>query len=296
MLAGQYNKLIVDRQTPLGYSLKDGDEEYFLHEAEVTEELEIGSEVDVFMYYDSKKRLTATMQKPKITTTQFGWVEVVDHKNDLGLFVDIGINKQILIAPSDLPIYQHLWPQVGDFVYCILKESLSNYLFAIVARPSEFGDVVQAAQPSLHGKKIKATVIRTGKIGTNVITEEGYLGFIHESERREEPRLGEVIEGRVVRVKENGELNISLIPQKEISIGDDSTVIYDYLVERNGSMPFTDKSAPEDIKRVFKMSKASFKRALGRLMKEGKAYQDGEWTYLKQEAVEVEAVQEDSVE
>ena len=130
---------------------------------------------------------------------------------------------------------------------------------------------------------MKARVIRTGKIGTNVITEEGYMGFIHESERREEPRLGEVVEGRVVRVKENGEFNMSLIPQKEFAIGEDAEVIFDYLMGRRGAMPFCDKSEPDDIRRVFKMSKASFKRALGHLMKEGKVYQEDGWTYLKEE-------------
>lgn len=257
MLAGKFHEMKVERQTPLGYTLSLDGEEYFLHQAEVTRELEIGEEVEVFLYYDAKKRLTATMHEPKVTTEQFGWVEVVSVRDELGIFVDIGINKNILIAPSDLPIYQHLWPQVGDYVYCYLKESLSNYLFAIIARPSEFGGIKHEAPQSLHGKKIKARVIRTGKVGTNVITEEGYMGFIHESERREEPRLGEMIEGRVVRVKENGELNISLIPQKEFAISEDAEVILNYLMSRRGAMPFYDKSEPDDIRRVFKMSKAS---------------------------------------
>lgn len=283
MLAGKFHEMKVERQTPLGYTLSLDGEEYFLHQAEVTKDLEIGQDVEVFLYYDAKKRLTATMQEPKITTEQFGWVEVVSVRNELGIFVDIGINKQILIAPSDLPIYEHLWPQVGDYVYCYLKESLSNYLFAIIARPSEFEGIKEEAPQSLHGKKIQARVIRTGKVGTNVITEEGYMGFIHESERREEPRLGEMIEGRVVRVKENGELNISLIPQKEFAIVEDADVILDYLMSRRGAMPFYDKSEPDDIRRVFKMSKASFKRALGTLMKQGKVYQEEGWTYLKEE-------------
>jgi len=283
MLAGKFHEMKVERQTPLGYTLSLDGEEYFLHQAEVTKELEIGQDVEVFLYYDAKKRLTATMQEPKITTEQFGWVEVVSVRNELGIFVDIGINKQILIAPSDLPIYEHLWPQVGDYVYCYLKESLSNYLFAIIARPSEFEGIKEEAPQSLHGKQVQARVIRTGKVGTNVITEEGYMGFIHESERREEPRLGEMIEGRVVRVKENGELNISLIPQKEFAIVEDADVILDYLMSRRGAMPFYDKSEPDDIRRVFKMSKASFKRALGTLMKQGKVYQEEGWTYLKEE-------------
>ncbi len=288
MLAGKFHEMKVERQTPLGYTLSLDGEEYFLHQAEVTRELEIGEEVEVFLYYDAKKRLTATMHEPKVTTEQFGWVEVVSVRDELGIFVDIGINKNILIAPSDLPIYQHLWPQVGDYVYCYLKESLSNYLFAIIARPSEFGGIKHEAPQSLHGKKIKARVIRTGKVGTNVITEEGYMGFIHESERREEPRLGEMIEGRVVRVKENGELNISLIPQKEFAISEDAEVILNYLMSRRGAMPFYDKSEPDDIRRVFKMSKASFKRALGSLMKQGKVYQEEGWTYLKEDDTEEE--------
>ena len=37
--------------------------------------------------------------------------------------------------------------------------------------------------------------------------------------------------------------------------------------ERGGAMPFWDKSHPEDIKERFNMSKAAFKRALGKLMK-----------------------------
>lgn len=284
MLAGKFHEMKVERQTPLGYTLMLDGEEFFLHQAEVTHPIEVGETIEVFVYYDAKKRLTATMQEPAVTTEEFGWVEVVDVRKDLGVFVDIGINKNILIAPSDLPIFESLWPQVGDYVYCYLKESQSNYLFAILARPQEFGGVKEEAPQSLHGKKVKARVIRTGKIGTNVITEEGYMGFIHESERREEPRLGEVVEGRVVRVKDNGEFNMSLIPQKEFAIVEDSDIILEYLMGRRGAMPFYDKSEPDDIRRVFKMSKASFKRALGRLMKEGKIYQEDGWTYLKEDA------------
>ena len=143
--------------------------------------------------------------------------------------------------------------------------------------------MMQIAPQTLYGKQVKATVIRTGKIGTNIMTEEGYLGFIHESERREEPRLGEIIEGRVIRVKDDGQINVSLIPQKEIAMTKDSEMILNYLRSCQGAMPFYDKSEPDEIRQVFKISKASFKRALGKLMKEGKIYQEAEWTYLKDE-------------
>jgi len=285
MLAGNYHDMEVIRQTPLGYILELKHEEYFLHQAEVVGTVEIGQTVKAFLYYDSNKRLTATLQKPKITIDQFDWVKVVSVRKNLGVFVDIGINKEILIPPSDLPIFEALWPQENDFIYCCLKESLSNYLFAKIAKPNDFEIKKQEAPETLKGKKIKATVIRTGKIGTNIITEEGYMGFIHESERREEPRLGEVIEGRVVRVKENGEINVSLVPQKELVMSEDSQIILGYLKGRRGSMPFSDKSEPETIRHTFKMSKASFKRALGKLMKEGLVYQKDGLTYLKDDDI-----------
>ena len=60
-------------------------------------------------------------------------------------------------------------------------------------------------------------------------------------------------------------------------------MIMEYLMSRRGAMPFYDKSEPDDIRRVFKMSKASFKRALGTLMKQGKVYQEEGWTYLKED-------------
>jgi len=282
MLAGNYHEMQVVRQTPLGYTLTLNDEEYFLHEAEATKPLAEGQAVKAFLYYDSKKRLTATMKEAKIAIEQYGWVKVVNVRPSLGVFVDIGINKEILIAPSDLPIFESLWPQVDDFVYCCLKESQQNYLFAVVAKPKDFEKEKQVAPQSLNGKKIRATVIRTGKIGTNIITDKGYMGFIHESERKEEPRLGEVIEGRVVRVKDDGEINVSLIPQKELAMVEDSDIILDYLQNHQGKMPFHDKSDPDDIRQTFKISKASFKRAIGKLMKEGKIYQEDGWTYLKE--------------
>ena len=288
MLAGQYQTLKVDRLSPLGYVLSDGVEEYFLHQAEADKKLEPNEMVDVFLYFDSKRRLTATMNKPKITTEQFGWVEVAEVNLQLGVFIEIGINKQILIAPSELPIFQDLWPQVGDMLYCRLKVTGTNYLMGVLARPNEFLEIIENATPDMQSKQVEARVIRTGKIGTNVITTDNVLGFVHESERRGEPRLGEIVTGRVVRVKDDGELNISLVAQKEIIILDDSKTIMDYLEQRNGAMPYGDKTYPEDIKRVFKMSKSSFKRALGTLMKQGKVYQENGWTYVKEEEVQTQ--------
>ena len=86
---------------------------------------------------------------------------------------------------------------------------------------------------------------------------------------------------RVIDVKDDGNLNVSFLPLKQDKMQDDAEVILEYLAVRNGAIPFWDKSQPEEIKDRFNMSKASFKRALGKLMKENQVYQEEGWTYLK---------------
>ena len=91
--------------------------------------------------------------------------------------------------------------------------------------------------------------------------------FVHESERKHEPRLGEAVEVRIIGHNEKGELNGSFLPLAHERLDEDGQVIFDLLVEYDGELPFWDKSSPEAIKEVFNMSKGSFKRAIGHLYK-----------------------------
>src|SRR5690625_4677428 len=113
-----------------------------------------------------------------------------------------------------------------------------------------------------------------------MITDNTERGFIHHTEREVEPRLGEYVTGRVIEVKEDGTLNVSLLPLKHERMADDATKILSYLEESAGEMTFTDRSDPEEIRATFHMSKSAFKRALGRLMKEKKIEQRDGKTFL----------------
>lgn len=139
------------------------------------------------------------------------------------------------------------------------------------------------AQNHLKGGDISGRVYRSTKVGSFIISEEGYRGFIHHTERKEEPRLGEWVKGRIIEVKEDGTVNVSLRPVKQEGMEQDAEDILNYIKEQGGSIPFTDKSDPEEIKQVFKISKASFKRALGKLMKEGLVEQKDGRTLIKEQ-------------
>ncbi|MGG3469793.1 S1-like domain-containing RNA-binding protein [Neobacillus pocheonensis] len=282
-LIGQTTTLSVARQAAFGYFLTDGNEDVLLHKNETHQEFEEGDEVEVFLYVDAEGRTSASTNIPEIAVGKYAWVKVTDTNPDLGVFLNIGLQKDILLGRDDLPSYRSVWPMVGDFVYITLKVTRNYLLYAKLASDQVIQSISTKASRSDFNKNVQGHIYRTAKVGSWIYTIEGFKGFIHESQRNQEPRLGEKVEGRIIDIKEDGTINVSMLARKEESQDLDATKIYEYLMSRNGAMPFNDKSMPEEIQERFNLSKAAFKRALGKLMKEGKVYQEGSWTYAKKD-------------
>lgn len=282
-LVGRVTQLTVARQAEFGFFLTDGNEDVLLHKNETNGDFEIGETIEVFLYPDSHGRISATTSIPEIAVGTYGWVKVVDSKSGIGVFLDIGLKKDLLLGEEDLPKHRTVWPNVGDMLYVTLRVNRNYLLYARLASDQVIQSISAKATRNDFNKNVQGYIYRTAKVGSWIYTIEGYKGFIHESQRLEEPRLGEKVEGRVIDVKEDGTINVSLIARKEEALELDAVSIYEYLISRNGAMPYTDKSMPEDIQERFNLSKGAFKRALGKLMKEGKIYQEGSWTYVKKE-------------
>lgn len=278
---GRTVELTVARITEFGYFLTDGQEDVLLHRNETNQELEEEEKVKVFLYVDSRGRQTATTTMPAVTVGEYAWVPVVDVMPDTGVFLDIGISKDILLGRDDLPVFESVWPQKGDMVYITLRVNRNNLIYARLASDQIIQEISSPATRQDFNKNVHGYIYRTARVGSWMITAEGFKGFIHESQRITEPRVGEKVEGRIIDIKEDGTVNISLMPRKQEALDQDAEKILAYLDSRNGAMPYSDKSMAEDINDRFGLSKSSFKRALGRLMKEGRVYQEKGWTYKK---------------
>lgn len=282
-LVGQVTTLTVARKAPFGFFLTDGHEDVLLHINESDRELEEGECLEVFLYPDSHGRISATTVIPKVLAGKYNWVKVNDIKPGIGVFLDIGIQKDLLLGEEDLPAHKSVWPAIGDMLYVTLRVNRNYRMYAKLASDQVIGSISTKATHKDFNKNVQGQIYRTAKVGSWVYTIEGFKGFIHESQRITEPRLGEKVEGRIIDIKEDGTINMSLLARKEEALDLDANKIYEYLVSRNGAMPFSDKSMPEDIQERFQLSKAAFKRALGKLFKEGKIYQEGNWTYAKKD-------------
>lgn len=276
--------LKVAREVDFGYFLTNGTEEVLLHKSEQKGKLQLEEDVRVFLYLEKLGRLAATMAIPVVQIGTYGWCKVVEVKESLGVFVNIGISKDILIYKDDLPKLREVWPVVGGRLYITLKTDKNGRLLGKLATETVMEKQFKKADRSVFNQNVRGYVYRTLYSGSFIITEEGYRGFIHHSQRKTEPHLGDEVSGRVIDVKEDGTINVSLLKRGYESIAEDAEKIFMYLQERGGRMPYTDKSQPEDIEKRFAMSKGAFKRALGRLMKEGKIDQEDGWTHIKKQS------------
>lgn len=253
-------------------------------EIEGDQEFEIGEEVLVFIYPNRSGELFATPKIPSITADKFGYAEVSEVNRD-GAYLEIGSPREILIPWLDLPRMKEVWPQVGDKVYATIRVEADDQMFGRLINETEVDEKFQPLQKedyeTLGNKWLKGRPYRLLRVGTFILSEEGYKVFVHETEREQEPRLGQDVSFRVIGINEKGEVNGSFLEKAYKRLATDGERIVEHMQMNGDMMEFTDKSTPEDIKATFNLSKGQFKRALGGLLKEGKiVFEDGA-TYLK---------------
>lgn len=240
-----------------------------MNQSEVEEDdtLEIGEEYSFFIYPNRSGELFATQNMPDVTTDKYEFVKVLKVDRD-GARVDVGLPREVLIPWEDLPKVKELWPQHGDRVLVTLRIDSNRQMFARLASETIVERMFTPIDnDEMQNETVIARPYRLLKVGTFLLSPEGYKIFVHESERKHEPRLGEEIEVRIIGRNEKGELNGSFLPLAHERLDDDGQVIFDLLVEYDGELPFWDKSSPEAIREVFNMSKGAFKRAIGHLYK-----------------------------
>ncbi|WP_088831448.1 CvfB family protein [Paenibacillus tyrfis] len=289
--AGTIRRLDVAREvSPHGYFLTDGTQDVLLHYSEAAGEVKPGGQVEVFLFHDTEDRLAATMRKPLVTLGEVALLEVVDLHPRFGCFLEMGLGRHLLLPFKELPELMELRPEVGDRVFVVLAHDRQGRLVAKVAGEDRLKRLCFDAPASWRNTWVDARVYKPLQMGSFVVCDGGVvgfgvIGFIHTSERTRLLRLGEQVKVRVSFVREDGNVNCSMRERKEVGRDTDSEKLLAFLKERpNQAMPYSDETPADLISQRFGMSKSAFKRAIGKLMKEGLVYQEGSWTYLKKEA------------
>ena len=274
---GKYYKLTVKRKTDLGYMLYGKeDEEVLMFYKEATKEFALEDNVNAFIYYDKQGRLCATTKEVLATTNKVGLLKVLAVM-DNGVYLDNLTAKDVLLSSDYLPKNQDLWPQVGDQVFVILKDKKKS----LVARPIKKTDVKYEVDFILN-EVVEVIVEEINDKGLMTYTLNKVPVFIPNIFLRGKYHIGQKINCHITKIDAN--INYASVTEnKEKQMLDDEEIILNYLRNSKKKMPFTAKSSSASILQNFKISRKAFKRAYGKLYKDGKIYFDEEYTYLKEE-------------
>ena len=250
-------------------------DDILLHTTQQTHPVQVGEEVEVFLYLDPKRRLTASMRTPRMKEGQIARLKVINISRD-GAFLDVGAERGIFMPYAGM----RGRPQVGEVVWAKLYTDKSGRLAVTMEVEDEMRRASRPAEGVKKGDLVKGAIYNFTDAGAFLFSEDRYIVFIANKEMAVRPRVGEVVTARVTYIRKDGRLNASLREAKEKALVTDAQRILELLQSREGRMPYSDKTSPEVIKDKFGISKAAFKRALGHLLKEGRIREEEGWTYL----------------
>ena len=271
---GKFNTLEIERESPHGLYLTDEiGNEVLLPNKFVTEEMEFGEDIEVFLYKDSEGRNVATTEQVKLQVGEIALLEVFD-VNEIGAFMEWGVEKHLLIPFRN----QGRRLSQGDetLVYMYLDEETHRLVGTTKLMKYLDGDFSKLKV----GAGVELMMWHATSLGYTAIIDGSMVGLVYQDDIYEEIWPGDIKHGFIKRVREDGKIDLSLRPFGYNKVTDESQKILDYLEKHGGTMEFTDKSNPERISRTFRMSKKVFKKALGLLYKQKLVVLDKDSTRL----------------
>lgn len=222
----------------------------------------IGDALEVFIYRDSKDRMIATTNLPKITLHKVAMLKVAQI-GKFGAFLNWGLEKDLLLPFKE----QTGKVSEGDDCLVALYIDKSNRLCATM----KVYKYLELNSPYKKEEKVEGFVYEISEqFGAFVAVDNRYSALIPKKEIYGSIKVGDKVVARVTAVKEDGKLNLSIREKAYLQMDVDAKRVMDLIESYDGVLPFTDKANPEVIRREIQMSKNEFKRAVGRLLKEGK--------------------------
>ncbi len=263
---GKKQELEIIKTVDFGVYLaeeKGQEDRVLLPKKQVPEDAKVGDKIKVFLYKDSKDRLIATTAEPKLTLEQVA-VLTVKEVTKIGAFLDWGLEKDLFLP------YKEMRGKVkaGDEILVTLYIDKSKRLCASM---KGIYDRLATNSPYQKDDEVTFRIYEFGHdFGTFVAVDDKYSAMIPKHEHMKNYRIGQVLSGKVLNVKEDGKLDVTLRQRAYLQLDEDGEMVLSLLDSYAGVLPFTDKASPEVIMRETGLSKAAFKRAVGHLYKERK--------------------------
>ena len=259
---GSYNDLKIEKEVEFGLYLDSEDGEILLPKKYVPEDVNVGDIIKVFIYTDSEDRLVATTLNPAGVVGDFVFLEAKDVVA-FGTFMDWGLEKDLLIPKSEqrdkmVPGKKYLTKicldAMTDRVYGTTKISVNCDK-----------DIIDLKE----GQEVNLLIDSLTKIGIMAVIDNRYYGMLYTNETYKDLSPGDTCTGYIMRLREDNKIDLTLKKPGYGSVKGSSDVILNKLEKAGGFIPCHDKSSPDEIRKIFSMSKKEFKRSVGGLFKKG---------------------------
>lgn len=262
---GYYHELKIKRDTSVGLFLEDEDgEQVLLPNKYVPEDLDREEPIEVFIYLDAEERPIATTLEPKIFMNEFAFLRAKSVA-DVGAFMDWGLEKDLFVPYREQ--LQNIEENRSYVVYLDLDEE-TDRLYAS-NRVERF---LQNEEITVEkNEEVEILVYKETEIGYSVIINHEHKGLLFKNEIFQPIKIGDSMQAYIKNVRDDKKIDVSLQPSGyKLAANKNSELLWEALQKNDGYLPLTDKSSPEMIYSKLKISKKSFKRAVGDLFKKRK--------------------------
>jgi len=227
----------------------------------VPEGVKPGDEIDCFVYLDQEERLVATTEKPLAKVGDFAWLKC-SWVNEYGAFLDWGITKNLFCPFRE----QKKRMEVGNSYIVHIHVDEESYRLMASAKVEHY---LSHDTPSYKtNDEVDLLIWQKTDLGFKVIVDNKFGGLVYQDQIFQYIHSGDRLKGYVAQVRADGKLDITLQPTGRRETEDFAQTLLQWLKDNGGECPLGDKSDAEDIKRMFQVSKKTFKRAVGALYKQ----------------------------
>jgi predicted RNA-binding protein (virulence factor B family) len=258
---GKQNRLVINKEVDFGLYLDDGyGREILLPKRYVPEDYTVGEEIDVFVYLDSEDLRIATTEIPYAMVGDFAYLNVVATSR-VGAFMDWGLMKDLLVPFSEQKIKLK---QDSSYVAYVYFDDKTGRIVASTKLNKFFDTDVSSLK---EGQEVDLLIYDETELGYSAVINNKYKGLLFKNEVFQKLKEGKKISGYIKNIRPDGKIDLRLQKAGYDNVDDSAQLILDKIKQNSDYLPLNDKSKAETIYQMLKMSKKTFKKAVGQLYK-----------------------------
>ncbi len=257
---GKMNQLTVCRISPYGTFLEGGElGEIMLMKQSPPVIRKEGDSVDAFVFIDSDDTVVASFTRPQIVAGECGCLTVTA-LTDSGAYLDWGLKSDLFVPRSH---------QMGDMAIgsrCVVMAMVDDISGRMIATTRLYEYLEDENDDDFTvGQKVDLLICQNTDLGFKAVVDGTHLGVLYRSEVFQPIAIGDRVSGFVKATRDDLKIDLALQLHTAEARSEIEAKILQHLRDNNGVSTLTDKSPPEDIYRVYKVSKKVYKHAIGAL-------------------------------